>query len=432
MIQYMCALIVECCLGSNMPNLIDDYPICDLSRWKDPERKKIPHKVLRHFLLAPGLKRMFATKEASISAQWHNVKWQPSEKEMSHPADGEAWQDFNREFPDFAKDARNLRLGLATDGFNPFSEKNTKYNMWLVFVVPYNLPPWECMEESNFMMTMLIPGPASPGKDFGMFLEPLVEDLLELWSSVRAYDGLSVKMINLHAAVLWCIHNYLALSTLSGRTTKGYFACIHCDKHHLSYNPRSKIGYFGHYHFLPNGHRLRRDNEFAGIHESNDPPGEFSIEELLAELEKVKDVRPRKPQSSGKWKRFDMEGAKVKIWSQMVSLWKLPYWHKLKVRHNHDIMHIEKNICDSLMATILNILRKTKDTIKARLDLKYLGIKKELQFRETGDSYQMPHARYILSKEQKEAFCDFLQEVKFPDGFASDISRCLNADGTKV
>jgi hypothetical protein len=82
-----------------------------------------------------------------------------------------------------------------------------------------------------------------------------------------------------------------ALSTLLGHTIKGYFACIHCDKHLLSYSLRRKIGYFGHYHFLPNGHRLRRDNEFVDIHESNDPLGEFSIEELLAELEKVKYVR---------------------------------------------------------------------------------------------------------------------------------------------
>jgi hypothetical protein len=88
--------------------------------------------------------------------------------------------------------------------------------MWPVFVVPYNLPPWECIEESNFMMDLLIPGPASPGKDFDQFLEPLVEDLLELWSIMRAYDGLSGKMFNLHAAVLWCIHDYPAFSTLSG------------------------------------------------------------------------------------------------------------------------------------------------------------------------------------------------------------------------
>jgi hypothetical protein len=60
----------------------------------------------------------------------------------------------------------------------------------------------------------------------------------------------------------------------------------------------------------------------------------------------------------------------------MVSLWKLPYWHKLKVSHNLDVIHIEKNICESLIATILNIARKTKDTIKVRHDMKDLGIKK--------------------------------------------------------
>jgi hypothetical protein len=29
------------------------------------------------------------------------------------------------------------------------------------------------------MKALLIPGPTSPGKDFDLFLEPLVEDLLE-------------------------------------------------------------------------------------------------------------------------------------------------------------------------------------------------------------------------------------------------------------
>ena len=239
-------------------------------------------------------------------------------------------------------------------------------------------------------------------------------------------------MFKLRAAVLWCIYDYPALSTLSGRTTKGYFACTHCDKHPLSYGLRSKIGYFGHFRFLPEGHPLRRNNEFAGLHESNDSPGEFSIEELLAELEKVKHVRPGKLQGGVKRKHSELECGRVKIWSRMVSLWKLPYWHKLKLRHNLDVMHIEKNICESLIATILNIIGKTKDTAKARLDLKELGIKEELQFREDGDSCEMPRARYTLTNDKKKDFCEFLRHLKFPDGFASNISRCLNGDGTKV
>jgi hypothetical protein len=54
-------------------------------------------------------------------------------------------------------------------GLTPFRKKNTKYSMWPVLVVPYNLSPWACMEESNFMMALLIPGATSPGNDFDIF-----------------------------------------------------------------------------------------------------------------------------------------------------------------------------------------------------------------------------------------------------------------------
>jgi hypothetical protein len=58
---------------------------------------------------------------------------------------------------------------------------------------------------------------------------------------VDTIDALTGKEFKLHATVLWCIHDYPALSTLSGRTTKGSFACRHCDKDPLSYSTRGKI-----------------------------------------------------------------------------------------------------------------------------------------------------------------------------------------------
>jgi hypothetical protein len=155
------------------------------------------------------------------------------------------------------------------------------------------------MEESNFMMALLILGPKSPGKDIDVFLEPLVENLLKLWTGVDTHDAITGKSFKLHAVVLWCIHDYPVLSTLSGRTTKGYFACLHCDKHPLSYDIRSKICYFGHFCFLPKEHPLRRNNEFDGLHKSNDPPGKFYTEELLVELERVKDQGSHKELGKG-------------------------------------------------------------------------------------------------------------------------------------
>jgi hypothetical protein len=47
------------------------------------------------------------------------------------------------------------------------------------------------------MMALLIPGPTCLGKDFDVFLEPLIEDLLDLWKGVPTYDAITLKEFNL-------------------------------------------------------------------------------------------------------------------------------------------------------------------------------------------------------------------------------------------
>ena len=113
---------------------LDNCPVCEASRWKDPESKKVLAKVLRHFSLVPRLQRLFVSKKRSEEAQWHKLKRKYNEKEMTHPANRKAWEDFDNRWPDFAEDARNLRLGLATYGFNPFSNMSSSYSMWPVFL----------------------------------------------------------------------------------------------------------------------------------------------------------------------------------------------------------------------------------------------------------------------------------------------------------
>ena len=41
-------------------------------------------------------------------------------------------------------------------------------------------------------------------------------------------------------------------------------------------------------------------------------------------------------------------------------------------------MHVEKNVCDSVVGTLLNTVGKMKDTEKAHLDLDDMNIRKEL------------------------------------------------------
>ena len=53
-------------------------------------------------------------------------------------------------------------------------------------------------------------------------------------------------------------------------------------------------------------------------------------------------------------------------------------------------MHIEKNICDSVLGTLLNTVGKTKDTDKSYLDMKDLNIRKELQLQQHVNIYVKP------------------------------------------
>ena len=202
-------------------------------------------------------------------------------------------------------------------------------------------------------MALLIPGPKSPGKDFDLFLEPLIEELLELWEGVSTLDACTGRKFDLRATVLWCIHDFPALGTLSGRTTKGYYACIYCDKDPLSRAIRNKLCYIGHRRYLPMKHKWRRSLAFDGKHEKKDQPSKFTLEEVMEELEKVKNVRPGKhPEIIGN-KRKRNEGPR--IYSRKVGLWRLPYWKHLKLPHNLDVMHIEKNICENILGTLLNV-----------------------------------------------------------------------------
>nr|GEX42690.1 hypothetical protein [Tanacetum cinerariifolium] len=137
---------------------------------------------------------------------------------MQHPVDGRAWKNFDTKYLDFAKEPRNVRLGLAADGFNLFSNLSHAYSMWLVILKTYNLPSWLCMKESSFMLTLLISGLKSLGKDIDVYLRPLIDYLkvLRALKGVETIDVATSQKFNMKVMVLWTINDFLARSSLSG------------------------------------------------------------------------------------------------------------------------------------------------------------------------------------------------------------------------
>ena len=77
-------------------------------------------------------------------------------------------------------------------------------------------------------------------------------------------------------------------------------------------------------------------------------------------------------------KTHKRDASAKKIWKKRSIFFDLPYWCDLHVRHCPDVMHEEKNMCDSLIDTLLNIKGKTKDGLKCRQDLVHMGIRDQL------------------------------------------------------
>jgi len=103
------------------------------------------------------------------------------------------------------------------------------------------------------------------------------------------------------------------------------------------------------------------------------------------------------------------------------------------LRHNLDVMHIEKNVCDNVLGTLLNLDRKTKDNEKARRDLMEMGIRHDLHpIERPNREASLPPACYGMSNAEKSAFLQVLKELKVPDGYASNISRGVSMKDRKL
>jgi len=68
----------------------------------------------------------------------------------------------------------------------------------------------------------------------------------------------------------------------------------------------------------------------------------------------------------------------MNIWKKRSIFFDLPYWSDLHVHHCLDVMHVEKNVCDNLIGTLLNIKGKKNDGLKSRQDLVDIGIREQL------------------------------------------------------
>ena len=133
-VQKIHACHNDCILYRGKDEHLEACPVCkalcykirrdedpdDLQR-HPPKTKRVLANVMWYFPIIPRLKRLFRNKANGKLMRWHKEE-RKEDHMLRHPADGSQWRKIDRAFLDFAEDARNIRFGLSTDGFNPFGE----------------------------------------------------------------------------------------------------------------------------------------------------------------------------------------------------------------------------------------------------------------------------------------------------------------------
>jgi hypothetical protein len=130
-----------------------------------------------------------------------------------------------------------------------------------MMLLNYNLPPW--LNRKNFfvLLALLIPGKQLVTLElFDVYMEPLVEELLELWISVVGYDvtkpvGFCAFM--LCVVLLRTIHDFSRYGTVGRFAHQGYAGCPWCGlelgaKHFVEFGKQT---YGGTRRWLPENHK---------------------------------------------------------------------------------------------------------------------------------------------------------------------------------
>ena len=176
---------------------------------------------------------------------------------------------------------------------------------------------------------MLISGPKQPGNKIDTYLRPLIDDLKTLWiDGVEAYDGYRKESFTLRAAMMWTVSDYPAYGNISGAMTKGYFACAICgdNTNVVRLKHGRKISFMGHQKWLPMNHPYRkRRKAFNGLKELQSVVKPQSYKQILQLVDSLHSENPL-----------------TKSWKRKCIFYELPYWGSFMVRHNLDVMHIEK------------------------------------------------------------------------------------------
>ena len=181
-----------------------------------------PHKVYCYKSLQSSLQELLLRTNFHQSCQdWRS---RSVGNKLSDVYDGSLWTKFSS----FFSCSNNFGLMLNIDWFQPY--KHTTSSVGAIYLTIMNLPRAVRFKRENVILVALIPGPSEPSHDINTLLDPLVDELSQLWEGVtmEIKTGLSVVKEVVRCALLCC-----ACDLPAGRKVCGFLshsASLGCSK----------------------------------------------------------------------------------------------------------------------------------------------------------------------------------------------------------
>jgi hypothetical protein len=142
------------------------------------------------------------------------------------------------------------------------------------------------------MMPLVIQGPHQPSNNIDVYLQPVVDELMEMWTSmVKVWDEYKKEHFYLKALLFVTINDLPGLHCLSRKVTKGYKGCVVCmeDMDASWMKNSNKMVYIGHRWFLSMEHPYRKNKEsFYDKIEDHLAPRTISTKDILTKVNKLK------------------------------------------------------------------------------------------------------------------------------------------------
>ena len=254
-----------------------------------------------------------------------------------------------------------------------------------------------------------------------VYMEPLIDELIKAWEEgVWTYDRATKTNFRMYVWYHYSLHDLPAYGIFCGWCTHGKFPCPTC-KATLQFIWLRKGGKYSsfdkHRQFLPADHPFRRDikNFTKGVVVTQSAPQMLTGAVLHAQIDALQ------VNDAGGFVGYGEEHS----WTQVSGLWRLPYINDLLLPHNIDAMHTEKNWGEALFGTVMDIPDKTKDNVKARVDLATLCDRPryEMKTPRPGRQWRKTPADFVLTRPQKKEALEWIQKLQFPDGYAANLRR---------